>query len=336
MIYMLAVKGLKLLTTNFYDDYILATHPALTESAKNSMEFLFLITGWSFAQEGSKATEFDTVCKALGVSFNLDKSGEKLMSICNTSQRIEDLQRQISEAIRKGSLTRHETLVLRGRLGFANSFLHGRLGSLLLKQLVEHAYGSTSELDSSLKFSLNLMAKRLSDGRPRQIGSRLICTHYLYTDASFEQSTATGGLGGVLIDDKGFCISWFGLQLDQSVCNLLNPDNKETIIYELELAATVLATSLWLSELSSGVHVAFGDNDSVRYTLIRGTAVGQVATNLLELHIQNEAHANLCSWYARVPTESNISDFPSRGVKHEFLEDKYEVSLDAQIGRAHV
>ena len=169
----------------------------------------------------------------------------------------------------------------------------------------------------------------ISEGQPRKIGSTLICTNYLYTDASYEQESFTGGLGGVLVDEQGVCIAWFGLQLNQTVCKFLNPECKETIIYELELAATVLATKLWLTKLSSGIHVVFGDNDGVRYSLIRGTAVGKIATQLLEYHIRNEALANLSSWYARVRTESNISDFPSRGVKHHLLGDSCEVSLDA-------
>ena len=62
----LAAKGLLLLTTNFYDDFVLASQPLLQESSKNSMEMLFMLTGWDFAVEGKKATQFDTMCKALG------------------------------------------------------------------------------------------------------------------------------------------------------------------------------------------------------------------------------------------------------------------------------
>ena len=36
-LYSLAVRGLYLLTTNFYDDFILAAQPGLCESSKNSM-----------------------------------------------------------------------------------------------------------------------------------------------------------------------------------------------------------------------------------------------------------------------------------------------------------
>ena len=45
-LFAIAVQGLHLLTTNFYDDFILASQPGLCESSKNSMELLFMLTGW--------------------------------------------------------------------------------------------------------------------------------------------------------------------------------------------------------------------------------------------------------------------------------------------------
>ena len=63
-----------LLTTNFYDDYILASLPNSVESSKNSMELVFMLTGWKFDMDGKKATSFGTVCKALGVQFDLSSS----------------------------------------------------------------------------------------------------------------------------------------------------------------------------------------------------------------------------------------------------------------------
>ena len=74
MIHFIAARGAKLITTNFYDDFILASNGALRESAKNSMELIFLFTGWDFATEGKKATTFSEICCALGVAFDLTKS----------------------------------------------------------------------------------------------------------------------------------------------------------------------------------------------------------------------------------------------------------------------
>ena len=35
-----------------------------------------MLTGWRFDMDGKKATTFGTVCKALGVQFDLSSSGE--------------------------------------------------------------------------------------------------------------------------------------------------------------------------------------------------------------------------------------------------------------------
>jgi hypothetical protein len=83
------------------------------------------------------------VCRALGVEFDLAKSGERTLAIRNTEQRVQDLQAMIQATIESGTLGKQSALVLRGKVGFADSFLHGRLRSLLLKQLSEHAYSRT-------------------------------------------------------------------------------------------------------------------------------------------------------------------------------------------------
>ena len=67
------------------------------------------------------------------------------------------------------------------------------------------------------------------------------------------------------------------------------------------------------------MHVWFGDNDSVRYALIRASGTGVVSTALLKFHLTDEAKRNLLVWFARVPAEANVSDYPSKSVPHPFL-----------------
>ena len=43
-------------STNFYDDYILASLPGSVESSKNAMELIFMLTGWQFATDGKMRT----------------------------------------------------------------------------------------------------------------------------------------------------------------------------------------------------------------------------------------------------------------------------------------
>ena len=51
MLHFIACKGPRLLTTNFYDDVILASGPDLQDSAKNCLELVFIFTGWVYARD---------------------------------------------------------------------------------------------------------------------------------------------------------------------------------------------------------------------------------------------------------------------------------------------
>jgi len=225
-----------------------------------------------FLHRRGKATTFGHVCKALGVQFDLAKSDVGLMTVCNTEARRQELVEQILKAVERMALDRQETLSLWGRPGFADSFLHGRLGKLVLKHSVDHAYGPSRRLEPNLVTSLKAMAERLQSSKPRVVTSFECEQWCIYTDASFEQSTFTGGLGGVLVNEQTEVCAWFGICLDESTCISLDADCKGTIIYELELLATVLATCVWCQERSEILHGIFGYNDGVRFSSIRTVA----------------------------------------------------------------
>ena len=329
MLFTVATKGLYLLATNFYDDFILASPPPLSVSAKNSMELLFLLTGWTYARDGKKATIFESHCKALGVVFDFSKSSERILLVDNTSSRKAELVEQLDMACRSGRLTKQESLVLRGRLGFADSFVHGRLGVLILKQLNEHAYGKTAKMDEALLDSLQVMKDRLLSCSPRKVTACRSRQWFVYTDASCETEANTGGLGGVLIDESRDIVAWFGIPLDSHYCARMGGNRKGSLIYELELLAAVLALMLWCCEERGALYIWFGDNDAVRHSLIRATTAGPWSRLLMRVYLSFEGKCNTSTWFARVPTEANISDYPSRLQPHEKLLDSLEVSSQA-------
>ena len=242
-----------------------------------------MLTGWDFARDGKKHTDFGALCSALGVEFNLSKSESRLVSIYNTEQRRLDLVCKIAEVLKCGELSKHDSLVLRGRLGFADSFLHGRLGNLTLKKLVDHAYSRQRILDSGTKQALLAMKMRLEQNKPVELSDKEVAQWFLYTDAAYHVSDKNGGLGAVLVDASGTCVAWFGFVLDVDDCTAFGSCNKQTIIYELELLAAVLAYSVWSGVLKNHMITWFGDNDSVRFSLIRGTGTGSWGESLMEL-----------------------------------------------------
>lgn len=62
-------------------------------------------------------------------------------------------------------------------------------------------------------------------------------------------------------------------------------------------------------------------NDSVRYSLTRTFATGDVALAIMTCHLEWEASANCTMWFARIPTEGNIADHPSRFQRVQILTD---------------
>lgn len=238
---------LYLLTTNFYDDFILASKPGLCESSKNSMEVLFMLTGWLFVREGKKSTAFSSCCKALGVEFDFSRSEERLLAVANTTARKDELIGQIAAALEQGTLGKQECLMLRGRFGFADSFLHGRVGKLVLKKLIDHAYGKSCRMDYELKAALRAIKVRLQEAGPKVVSAKNFAQWFIYTDASYEPADGSGGLGGVLVNAECKVVAWFGFPLTTAQCELLGSRDKTTIIYELELLAAVITLFLWSS-----------------------------------------------------------------------------------------
>lgn len=104
MLHSIACRGPKLLTTNFYDDFIFASRLQLQESARSSLELVFMFTGWEFARDGKKATEFASLYPALGVTFDLKDSKDGILEIKNTEKRINDLVGQLEEVIQRRTL----------------------------------------------------------------------------------------------------------------------------------------------------------------------------------------------------------------------------------------
>lgn len=136
-------------------NFILASGPMLKDSARNCMELTFMLTSWDYTTEGRNATDFSESCDALGVSFDLTRATDGVLLVQNTKKRIDELLEFISAVMEQKKLHRHQTLKLRGCLGFLDGFLHGKLGSLILKRLIERAYGFSNHLDESL---LNVLA----------------------------------------------------------------------------------------------------------------------------------------------------------------------------------
>ena len=310
------VHYLSVLTTNYFDDFVVVARQS--EAQHGVLKLL----GWSFAEEGAKAPEFSSSTNALGMTIDVSQLHLGVAEIDNTTSRKEDLAMPVRGILRSNTLTSIQALKLRGRMQFTAGQLFGRVARMCLNQVTQHAYRSTKSVrEPETALTLRMYSEFLMPGKPRSITRNLGDTWFVYTDASFEsdENTFSAGFGGVLVDPTGLPVRYFSFDVTGPDLKLLNPSNKKTIIYECEFFAVSVAFDVWATLLQGKQVVFFIDNNAVRDSLIECGSNSKIASCLLEHMLQEESQSSIISWFARVPSKSNIADDPSTGQTGELV-----------------
>ena len=144
-----------------------------------------------------------------------------------------------------------------------------------------------------------------------------------FTDGAVEGSTVT--CGGVIID--GTRKEFFGLLVPDNIADHWRATVGDQCIGQAEVAPVVWAKRTWWKVMSGRRVLVFIDNDSARHSLIKCySPVNATARLLWEMLGVDSALGAVC-WYARVPSESNIADEPSR-LEYGGLLDKGFVQVE--------
>ena len=312
---------LGLVLSCYFDDFVLLSGRELAANSEASFKLLLDLLGWDFDKDGDKADSMSQEVTALGVTFDLTSTGNGTLRVANTEKRKREISMAIVEAITKGQMSKAEATSLKGRLGFAEGQLFGRVTRQLISDLQAFATGHSESpsLSPGLKLSLEVVRERVHEANPRIVDMRSQDVLFLFTDASFNSEDKSGGLGGVLFDSSGSVVAWCGCEVTSKVCSMLMSEIQQQAIGELETLAVLVALKLWAKALASKHLVAFVDNEGCRFLILKGCSGNSNLSKLVH-EIAKEEEANCTfAWYSRVPSEANIADFPSRGKPHEML-----------------
>ncbi|CAK9042136.1 unnamed protein product [Durusdinium trenchii] len=240
---------LDLVTSCYFDDFICLSTPALSRSSELTFETLLDLLGWKFDETGEKSSAMGASISALGVIVDLEKSSE-------------------------GVLTSHSAASLKGRLGFAEGQLFGRATRRLINELGQHALRppKNNKLSESTKRALEMVADQVLTSAPRIADSDTGEVYYIFTDASFESETKSGGIGGVLINGNATVEQWFGDLVTKDFCKSFMAEEQKQAIGELESFAVLVALHLWGKILARKHVVIFLDNEGCRYLILKGYA----------------------------------------------------------------
>ena len=97
------------------------------------------------------------------------------------------------------------------------------------------------------------------------------------------------------------------------------PEEQKQVIGELETLAVLAAIHLWESYLTAKHVVFFIDNEASRFCILKGYSKNDAISKMVHSLASHEESVGCFTWFARVPSEANIADAPSRDVPHELL-----------------
>ena len=324
-LFSLAAAEFAIPVTSYFDDFITVCERDEVKSVSGCMSGLFKLLGWRFAEQGDKAKPFADTVAALGVTVNVSSLHRGLVTIDNTANRKSEICSAIENIISSGSLGKLEALRLRGRMQFASGQIFGRLAKKVLAVITNHAYGSsTSQISADMVKSLVLYKKLLGIDVPRELRVGSERSFFVFTDASFEPDHPSwqAGLGAVLCSGDVQIIQYFSVHADAALREKLNVSRKKTIIFELEFFTIWCALHNWSKWFRDSQVVLYTDNDGVRDCLIACQTDSMNGRQILDACLRAEFELRGNFWFARVPTDSNIADWPSRN-ELEFFTDMH-------------
>ena len=97
------------------------------------------------------------------------------------------------------------------------------------------------------------------------------------------------------------------------------------MIGELETLAVAMSLLLWADHLDSTQLMVYIDNEGSKFSLIKGYSVSRAITAICALAATTLDEHYVLPWFGRIPSPSNLADFPSRQLKHPLLKQSAEV-----------
>jgi hypothetical protein len=306
--------GLHLVWTNFFDDYTAICTAQSAPEVTFCVESLLKLLGVRFAETGPKAPDFDEKFKTLGLVVDLTGSTEGEFKLGHTEKRTTELLASLNDLIKADRVEVKELERLHGRLVWFNSYIFGRELNSAVRVVSRHARmkSKTVVKTEELTKALQCLVDELTRARPVQVSTSHCDTYYVFTDGAYEPTSETPGtIGGLLVDQWGRSLEFFGLALPQSLLSQFL-ELSDHPIYELELLPTLVALRVWTEQLR-GCHVVFYlDNTAAHSALVRADGATGIAMGITKEFVKYENVLGLLPWFGRVPSISNPADDASR------------------------
>ena len=254
----------------------------------------------------------------LGVRINLAKSVEREITIDNKPGRLEEIKELVSGVVGGSPVGFREALSLRGKIAFAESNLYGRVGAAVGHILADWARShrrrpATRELKEALaRVTLALEVAPARVIRPRGDGPVAV----MFLDGAVEDKVT---IGGVLVLPGGATEHWGCVVPELITESWKSRADQVQVIGQAEVYPALVARLTWAEHLRGKRVVTFIDNESARIALVKQYSSVLASLRILTCCSAFDAARGVDCWYARVPSDANPADAPSRLDQEELV-----------------
>ena len=301
---------------SYFDDFPVLSPESCCDQVDTLVDDLFNCLQVEYAKTGKKAVKLDQKFAALGLMCDLTGFDEGFFTIGHTEERKAELIGSIREVLASKVLQPKEAEVLRGRLHWFNSYLFGRAPCSAMHTLSKRAQGHDhcSMLGDDLQVALTVLLNHLESAPPLTLRLTSGRNLYVFTDGSYEPGAAIqAGVGGLVVDEAGNPLRFFSDQVSETDLEVLLQESAHPI-YAVELLAVLIAMTAWADLLLDTFTVVYVDNTAAQSALISGQSSTECGRRILQHVIDAERKTVIRPWFGWVPSYSNPSDPPSRGV----------------------
>ena len=278
--------------------------------------------GWEVSLSEKKRFPPAQIFNSSGVKVDFSATKKKTVVLSNKDGRLEGIADMVKEILKKGTMGFKEALSLKGKLQFAEGQLFFRVAAPICRLLSRWAsIGCERRLTKEMEWALESIEGALGAAGPRIVES-ITCENpvLVFTDGACESSGTT--VGGVVFI-QGMRPQVFGGKLSAgAVATLTSKAGQRQIIGQAEILPVLIAKRIWSKLIKNKRVIYFIDNDSARAALVKGYSPILSSLGLIMECAKLDAWGRSSSWYARVPSKSNIADAPSR-MDASYLKEKF-------------
>lgn len=311
-------RSLGVLWSSYFDDFPTVSHSMHVSSTMACAKGMLSLFGFAYAEE--KSLPFRDSAEVLGVVLDLAETKGGVVKIENKPSRVHDLGKSIDDIVRGGKAVPRCMPSVLGKLQYADCQVWGRAGRIALADLRDFGHTSSEavNLDGLQVRAFEILKERLCRGKPRLFVADDVEKPFLiFTDGALEyvDGKASATMGAVFIPPSGRT-EVFGCKVPDEILAGWQVDGKTHVIGLVELYACVVAYLFWKPLISSSRLILFVDNWPALDALVKGTS-SQHAWRQLLLLLEDPCEDYFMLWVARVPSKSNVADYPSRGSVEE-------------------